>query len=116
MDINSELTFAPQFRKLAPLKPANTVPIKPSTEMIIHSPRREAGCPSEPHPDRLVFMPRDLFRHPQAASSHHDQQRLRYLRSIRLQAIHRRAFGFPKVGLAVAAAIALLTSMAPIAH
>src|SRR5947209_11825943 len=75
-----------------------------------------AGCPLEPHTDRLVFMPCDLFGRSQAASSHHDQQRVSYLRSIRLEAIHRRAFCFPKVGVAAAAAIALPASMAPIAH
>ena len=36
--------------------------------------------PLEPHADRLVFMPSDLFCCPQAAASHHDQQRLRHLR------------------------------------
>src|SRR5207248_11218382 len=53
-----------------------------------------------PHTDRLVFMPRDLFGRPQAASSHHNQQGLGYLRSIRPEPIHRRSFCFLNVGLA----------------
>ena len=78
--------------------------------------RGVTGCPLEPPTDRLVLLPRDLFGRSQTASAHHDQQRLSDLRGIRLQAIHRRALGFPKVGLTAAAAVALPASMSPIAH
>src|SRR6266699_1281108 len=63
------------------------------------------ACSLEPDADRLVFMPRDLLGGPQAASSHHDQQRLGYLRGLGLQSIHWGSVRVPKVGLAGAAAI-----------
>ncbi len=62
------------------------------------------------------FMSGDLFSRPQAASSHHDQQDLGHLRRRGLQIIHRRPLRFPKVRFAVPAAIALPSSVAPIAH
>src|SRR5216684_8525748 len=77
---------------------------------------RMGRCPLEPSTDRLVFVSRDLFRRSQAASAHHDQQRLGYLRGLGLQPIHRRSVRVPKVRLAGTAAIARSPSMAPIAH
>src|SRR5216683_1902972 len=78
--------------------------------------RRMGGCSLQPHADRLVFMPGDLFGRPQAPSSHHDQQGVRHFGSRRLQIIHGRALRFPKVRLAGAAEVPLPSAMAPIAH
>jgi|SRR6266516_2573613 len=72
--------------------------------------------PREPQTDGLVFMPSDLFRRSSAASSPHDQQRLRHLRRRRLQPIHGCALRFPKGGLTTATAIPLPPPMAPVAH
>jgi hypothetical protein len=72
--------------------------------------------PLEPHAARLICMPRDLFGRPEAASSHHDQQGLRYLHRRGLQPIHRCSLRFSKGRLATPALTALSSSVAPIAH
>jgi hypothetical protein len=70
----------------------------------------------EPVTDRFVFVPSDLLCCPQAAPSHHYQQRSCYLSGGGLQVVHRRALCFPKVRLARAAHIPLSSPVAAVAY